>query len=222
MSPNKLSLLMWLLFTAATAGGEPRYVTAQPGLVELRLEATASSDITWEAREPVTIDYRLYEAKTVLVTYLASGRAIIISDVIDWELKKRDKTTWIITVGDAPTPPAPGPPPGPAPTPVPPLPAVAAEVYRMARAINQPEAAIRYGMAFRTVSSEIGAGSLTSALQVQQRIREVCRGIAPGTDSWKAVGSVIAERLKPLQSVQEIRGVLEEVALGLEAAGGPQ
>lgn len=217
---NNAILLAACLVTSFAAGGEPRRITARPGLVELRLEAGADADIAWEARQPATADYRLYEANTVLVTHLVSGQAVFVSDVIDWTAKKRDKTTWIVTIGDGP---APGPGPGPGPDPVtPPLPAFAVEVYAKAKPIGEPDRAAKFASAFRTAIAEIGAGGLTSVAEVQPRINALCKGIAPGSESWRAVGAFVAEKLKPLTSVDEVRAVFDEVALGLEAAAKGQ
>jgi len=198
------------------AGGEPQRVLVRPGLVELRLpELPEGADVTWEAREPLTLDYRSYEGGSVLVTYLTSGQAVLVSDVIDWAAKKRDRTTWILFVQPGPQPPSP-PVPVPGPT-VPP--GIAADVYRAAESIKQPAIARRFGDAFRTVSSEIGAGRWQTLGEVKSRIVEACKGIAPGSAPWQAVGTMITQHLQGVTAPAQAKDVFDQVVTGLDAAG---
>jgi len=191
------------------AGGEPQRVLVRPGLVELRLpELPEGADVTWEAREPLTLDYRSYEGGSVLVTYLTSGQAVLVSDVIDWAAKKRDRTTYILFVQG---PPVPGPtvPPG-----------IASDVYRAAESIKQPAIARRFADAFKTVSSEIGAGRWQTLDQVKTRIVEACKGIAPGSAPWQAVGTMITQHLAAVTTPAQAKDVFDQVVVGLDAAGG--
>lgn len=200
---------------ALAAAGETQRVLVRPGLVEIRLpDAVAQdADITWEAREPLTLDYRSYEGGTVLVTYMTSGQAVLVSDVIDWQAKKRDRTTWILFVQA-------GPGPGPAPSPTVP-PGIAQDVLKAAQSIAQPQVSRRFAEAFRTASSEIGAGRLRTLDEVKARILELCKGIAPGSAPWQAVGTLIGQHLTATaKTPAEAKQVFDQVVLGLDAAGG--
>lgn len=198
---------------ALAAAGETQRVLVRPGLVEIRLpDAVAQdADITWEAREPLTLDYRSYEGGSVLVTYMTSGQAVLVSDVIDWQAKKRDRTTWILFVQAGP---------GPAPSPTVP-PGIAQDVLKAAQSIAQPQVARRFAEAFRTASSEIGAGRLRTLDEVKARILELCKGVAPGSAPWQAVGTLIGQHLTATaKTPAEAKQVFDQVVLGLEAAGG--
>jgi len=212
--------LAMLLLVANAFAGDPQGVTVRPGLVELRLrDVPPGSDVSWEARDPLTADFKCYEGGTVLVTYLASGSAVFASDVIDWEHRRRDRTTWIVTVdGEAPSPPKP-PPPKPDPA-KPDPPGLAGEVARMARAIGQPEIAGRYATAFRTAIAEINGGGLRSPVEARDRITALCTGISPGSEPWRALGAFIAGSLKSAKTLPEIAAIFAEAMSGLEAAGG--
>lgn len=218
MSKNALLFLLICLANWPAMAGETQRLTVRPGLVELRLPgAPAGADISWEAKEPITADFRSYESGSVLVTYLASGTAVFASDVIDWERRQRDRTTWIVTVeGSAPVTPV-------KPDPVTPVkpdpPGLAGEVFRMARQIKQPEIASRYANAFRTAIAEIGAGGLKSPSDARDRITSLCTGISPGSELWKAVGAFIAGRLRDAKTLPEISAIFGEAMAGLEAAG---
>lgn len=214
-----LLALAALMPIAEAVAGDPQNITVRPGLVELRLrDVPPGSDVSWEARDPLTADFRCYEGGTVLVTYLVSGSAVFASDVIDWEHRRRDRTTWIVTIdGEAPRPPKPNPdPPKPNPDP----PGLAGEVARMARAIGQPEIAGRYATAFRTAIAEINGGGLRSPLEARDRITALCTGISPGSEPWRALGAFIAASLKSAKTLPEISAIFAEAMTGLEAAGG--
>lgn len=94
-----------------------RELAVAPGLVVLRVEAAAGADISWEARQPMTLPLQTFEESTACVfcEHVPGRQLVVVSDVIDWEARKRDRTTWIVTVGNGPTP---VPPPGPQPIPV--------------------------------------------------------------------------------------------------------
>lgn len=212
--------LVWIASLPAIAG-ETQRITVRPGLVELRLPgAPAGADISWEAKDPITLDFKSYESGSVLVTYLASGTAIFASDVIDWEHRHRDRTTWIVTVeGSVPVNPVKPDPVNPVNPVKPDPPGLAGEVLRMARPIKQPEIASRYANAFRTAIAEIGSGSLRSPSDARDRITALCTGISPGSEPWKAVGAFIAVRLKDAKTLSEISAIFGEAMVGLEAAG---
>lgn len=116
-----LSCLLFLLLPFHLAFCESKIIQSQPGLVEIRLPENLDSpevDVSWEARQPIDLQYKTYEGDTVLVFYLGSGQAAVQSDVIHWTERKREKTTWIVRIGSDPVPPDPDPtpnPPGPVP-----------------------------------------------------------------------------------------------------------
>lgn len=216
-----MTALLIILTIAASicglaAGGEPQRVLVRPGLVELRLpELPEGADVTWEAREPLTLDYRSYEGGSVLVTHLTSGQAVLVSDVIDWQAKRRDRTTWIVVVQPGPQPPSP-----PVPVPGPTVPSgIAADVYRAAESIKQPAIARRFADAFRTASAEIGAGRWQTLVEVKTRIVALCTGIAPGSSAWQAVGAMIEQQLAAVTTPAQAKGIFDQVVTGLDAAG---
>jgi len=215
----------WIVALAMFANGviiagEPQRISVRSGLVELRLrDVPNGADVSWEARDPVATDFRVYEGGSVLVTYLESGSAVFGSDVIDWENRKRDRTTWIVVVEAGPNPK-----PDPVkPNPVKPdPPGLAGEVARLAKANRQPEIASRYAGAFRTAIAEINAGAIKMPQDARDRITALCTGISPGNEPWKAVGAFIASRLREAKTLPEIVGIFGEAMNGLEAAGETQ
>lgn len=111
-----VAMILMGILSIIVNGGEPRHLTVPPGLIELRLSAAPEgSDISWEAVSPLAADFRVYEGGHVLVTYAADGRLVFSSDVIDWDGKRRDKTSWIVTVDGLAPPPGPKPPDPPKP-----------------------------------------------------------------------------------------------------------
>lgn len=118
-----VAVLIILAVTQLLRGGEPQRLTYKVGLVELRLPTVPpGADITWEARQPLDLDFRAYENGSVIVFYAGQpGQLVVTSDVIDWEKKARDKTSWIVTiegkVPDVKPDPKPDDPPTPPPTP---------------------------------------------------------------------------------------------------------
>lgn len=209
-----------LAFAVFVSAGEPRRLTANPGLIELRLASTpAECDITWESREPLTLDYRVYENGRVFVTYAIEGTFVVSSDVIDWNAKTRDKTTWIVTIGKLP---GPGPvPPVPPPTPDPVLPpGIAIDVYRTAKDIGSPAEAKAYANNFLAVAAEIGAGAIQSTAAAAKRIGELNAVVAPGNARWKALGRKVGDYLNAQSTLVEVKKTFEDVALGLNAAAG--
>lgn len=206
-----------LAFAVFVSAGEPRRVNVGAGLIELRIDkAPVDCDITWESREPLTLDYRVYENGRVFVTYAIEGTIVVSSDVIDWNAKTRDKTTWIVTVGKLP-----GPQP-PVPVPVDPVlpPGIAIDVYRTARDIGSPAEAKAYANNFLAVAAEIGAGAITSTAAAAKRIGELNAVVAPGNARWKALGRKVGDYLNAQSTLSEVKKTFEDVALGLNAAAG--
>ena len=113
-----------LLLLCGSVWGEMRTLDVAPGLVEIRLEygdefLSGDSVIDWEARDPLDLTYKTYEKDTVFVMSAEPGaRYIVASDALNWDLRKRDKITWIINVS-SPNPPPPDPTPDPTPDPDP-------------------------------------------------------------------------------------------------------
>jgi hypothetical protein len=95
-----VAVLIILAVTQLLRGGEPQRLTYKAGLVELRLPTVPpGADITWESRQPLDLDFRAYEGGSVIVFYAGQpGQLVVTSDVIDWEKKARDKTSWIVTI----------------------------------------------------------------------------------------------------------------------------
>ncbi|HLO97467.1 MAG TPA: hypothetical protein VK171_02630, partial [Fimbriimonas sp.] len=192
---------------------EPQRLTAKPGLVELRLtNAPAGADISWEARQPLTAEYRQYEGGTVLVTHATSGQLVFVSDVIDWEAKRREKTTWIVDISS--TPPGPVVPPEPPPTP---LTGLSAEIWKLVQPIGDPVKANKYANAYEVVVSEIGAGALQTMSQVNARCKELLQPLQsnPRDARWQAVGQLIANQLQTAATPSQARPVFEQAIVGL-------
>jgi hypothetical protein len=201
------------------AGAEPKRVTVAPGMIELRLEAVpADADVSWEARQPLALDYRVYEGGTVFVTARATpGQFVVASDVIDWVGRKRDRTTWIVTVGDKP---GPDPDPDPKPDPVKPIPqGLAGEVYKLAKPINEPEKSLKYAINFEMVSSKIGAGGITSVNEARDEIIAINLPLSTGSAEWTRVGTFIAQQISKQPTLADIKVLFDLVAIGLRAAG---
>lgn len=207
-------VIMSLTFALFCAAGEPKRVSVGPGLIELRLSSIPDDGgVTWESREPITLDYRVYENGRVFVTYATEGTIVVSSDVIDWTAKTRDKTTWIVTVqtGPGPVPPTPDPdlPPG-----------IATEVYRAAKAIGNATEARTYANNFRAVAAEIGAGAITTQQVAATRIGALNASVAPGNAAWKAIGQKVGEHLNSQTTLPAIKKTFEDVAVALDAAAG--
>lgn len=208
-----LTAIIAALLCTIGLGAEPQRITAKPGLIELRLTtAPAGADISWEARQPLTAEYRQYEGGTVLVTHATTGQLVFVSDVIDWENKKREKTTWIVDI--TAVPPGPDVPPEPPPKP---LAGLAAEVWKTVEFIRDPVKAEKYAATYEVVVSEIGAGALTTMSQVNARCKELLLPLQsnPRDPRWQAVGQLIANSLQASATTSQARSVFEQAILGL-------
>lgn len=217
-----ISLLITLLLSA-TALGEQIVMTVPAGLVELRLpEVAAGADISWEAKQPLTLPYKgPYDNGSVIVFNAATpGQYVVTADVIDWEAKKRTKTNYIVTVeGSPPNPPQP-----PLPGPVVPRPTgLAGEIYDQAIRLNQPQVCLKYSARLDSVISQIGAGALRDINSTQAAVRSAMSGIAPGDPGWVAFGQWInrvANSKPETNTLPGFAAFLTEVVKGLDAAGG--
>ena len=137
-----------VLCASVAFGAEPQRISAKPGLIELRLSnAPDGADISWEARQPLTQEYRQYEKGEVLVTHATTGQLVFVSDVIDWENRKREKTTWIVDITS--TPPSPGPAPEPQPVP---LTGLSADIWKLVQPIEDPVKANKYASAYEVMA----------------------------------------------------------------------
>jgi hypothetical protein len=212
-----------LVLVSQLFAGDPQTITVKPGMIEIRLPSVPSAaDVTWESRQPLTLDYKTYDTGTVLSThssYAVNGEIIVVSDVIDWDARKRDKTTWIVKIdGAAPTPVPPVP---PAPTPVT---GFALEIYNAVKPIGEAPKAKLFAANYDTVVSEIGAGALQSIASIRARIIELNRPLQAQTrdQRWWAVGKLIDAKLATVSTAAQVKDVFEQVAIGLHAAGAVQ
>lgn len=209
--------LVVLLLAQLALAGDPQRVTRAPGLFELRLPTIpAGADVSWEAKKPLSLDFRQYESGAAFVSYATSGELVIVSDVIDWEGRKRDKTTWIVTIEGTPPKPVP-------PDPTPPLPqGLAGEVYKLAKPIQQADKCLAYANNYEVVSTEIAAGAVLTLQQVRSRIVALNQPLLaePRDVRWQSVGTVIQAEMAKSTSVADAKRVCDEAATGLRLAGG--
>lgn len=178
-----IALVIMFAMMRLAHGGEPQQLKATPGLIELRIdELPAGADITWEARQPLSLPFRTYENGAVIVFHTADsgvkpgGQIVVTSDVIDWEGRKRDKTSYIITI-EGPTPPPDPKPDDPKPDePKPPQPSPA----------PIPEPGLRVGILFETRTASQMPRSQLAILNdddVRTTMTNLCVK-APGQIPW--------------------------------------
>ncbi len=225
MKPNvrnirRAILLSLIALLASVAHGEQIAITAQPGLVELKLTDPifSGADISWEAKQPLTLPFKgPYDGGTTIVFHASTaGQYVVVADVIDWEAKKRTKTQWVVTVeGPPPNPPKPPQPPTP---PKPRPEGLAGEVYDRALAIGNPSVAINYSARLDSVTSQIGAGALTTVPEVMGALRSALTGVAPGDPKWVEFGQWISTIR--FGTTAQAKTTIEAVSLGLRKAGG--
>lgn len=212
-----VAFLIVFVFISLLTAGEPQRVTKAPGLFELRLpEMPEGADVSWEARQPLTLDFRQYESGAVFVSYATAGEVVVVSDVIDWTNRRRDKTTWIVTIEGTK-------PPEPLPDPTIPLPTgFAGEIYKMAKAINDPAKCLAYAANYEAISSEIGAGALRALPEVRSRVIELNEPLQsnPRNPQWQAIGVAITAQLGSTTTIDSAKALFDQVAIGLRAAGG--
>lgn len=183
------SLVLALLCSSLAKAAGTERVTADLGLVELRLIAPAGADVSWDARKPLDLSWRSYEGGSVCVFCAHyKGTYVLLSDVIDWEARKRDKTTWIVTIGDDPGP-------GPGPDPKPPPPAtfadwVRGEVAKVPATGRNLAAAI--GQAYSAIADRCGVDLFTPQ-DIREATRVAIRSAVP--DEHKAAWRPFFERL---------------------------
>lgn len=210
-------LLVAGMFLPAQAGGT-KTVEASPGLVEIRVEGGAKTGAQFLATQPPTLPHRSYR--------LSNGDAVCVFNAVnnsqyviacfeaDYENKTTDLTTWVVTVGDNPTPTPPGPTP---PTPNPRPEGLAGEVYDEAIKVGQPEEASKMATNFYTVASEIGAGKHTTLTSARARITELNALLRVGQE-WKPFSTFISKALNERATrLDTARVMFEDIAVGLDA-----
>lgn len=219
-----LSILL-LSLLAHLARAEQIELKVPAGLVELKLSDPifSGADISWEAKQPATLLFKgPYDQGTVIVFNAPSaGQYVVVADVIDWEAKKRTKTTWVVTV-EGPLPPNPPQPPLPGPV-VPRPTGLAGEVYDKALPLNQPAVCRQYSARLDSVISQIGAGALRDLAAIQTSLRSAMAGIALGDPGWKSFNvwiNSMSNNRPETNTVEGMKAFLTEISKGLEAAGG--
>lgn len=195
-----VAAIVILAVTQLLRGGEPQRLTHKAGLVELRLPTVPpGADITWEARQPLDLDFRAYENGSVIVFYAGQpGQLVVTSDVIDWDKKARDKTSWIVTIEgklpDVKPDPKPDDPPKPEPDKVAPIPLPGLRVLLVYETSKGPPASFIDGNVQEWLTSNCARGEANTAewRLIDQHDRFV---VGKASEHWKAA----AER--PRQSV---------------------
>lgn len=195
----------------------------------------------WEARQPVSLPYRVYirphDKKLVCVMYLPKGKYVVreAGTFFDRDNRLTDSwnpytwsTTWLITVGDDPSP-------GPVPDPVDPRPDLSGfpgDVQREIRNANIPaELATKLSAAYATVAAKcfprtMPDGNVIPAYASDRDAKtaiEEAVGVLPrsmtGFNSWLII--VINRTLKaePTQEgrVEALGKIFQDVAKGIGA-----
>lgn len=170
---RRIIILPLLLLLVAPLLADSQSLVSEPGLVELRIDKPDGAEVSlsWEPRDPVDLQYRTYEGSTVMVFYGEPGKRIVVmSELIHWDARRVEKTTWIVTVrGNEPDPDPPGPdppkpdPPAPVPPDVPNALGVGAPVYQAAKDVNQPAQVGALADAFLAVEQQLHQGSVIAA-----------------------------------------------------------
>lgn len=211
--------LLALISMAGAAKADSKTIDAKPGLVELDAGSfTGDIAISWEARQPVALSYKTYhldDNRRVCVFHAVQNtQYVIVSDVIDWDQRKRVKTSWIVNVGK----PGPGPEPNPGPTPGPRPLGFAGDVYDAAIAVNRPAEAKRIAEVFNQVRTEVAARADMAPREAQERLNELLRA-AKVDNSWMTFGVLINNYLNVNgKSRSKVLGIYELIIQGLEAA----
>ena len=191
--------------------GQVERITLPRGLCELSVSAPDGADVSWEARQPASLDHRIYslaDGRSVVVFVLAK-ESVIVSDVIDWDARQRIKKTWIVSPGR----PDPGPDPGPGPDPDPDLEGFSAEVFRRKSLIDDGPNALRLAEVFRDVAaraSEIGSVVVVAELTAGIKSLGLPNEWQPFLD-WLS-----AELTDRAQARPEIVSVYAQIAEGLD------
>lgn len=200
-------------------------------MIELPLEAAEGADISWDAVQPVTLDFRITPSGVLYThsVYAVNGKIVVRSDVIDWEARKRDKTTWIVTVqGNVPTPPPPVDPNVPTPPVDPnvPLPntvpdffGVGGIAYREALKIGRPAEAATLSQEFQTSYMNLHMGKWLPE-QAAKYMNDVVGRLPAQWHPWiNAVNvALAAARAKHGSGITQQRDMFREVSDALNVA----
>lgn len=213
-----LALLASGVYAQAVRGTYP------PGFVELNPgEVAAGADVTWEARQPLDLDWREYitvdTGARVAVMYLKPGRYVMVADVIDWDARKRFKKTFIIDVEGTPEPVPPTPP-----APVPDdLTSFEKTVRDVSRASLVDKALIhQLGDNFATVASMIAAGGIHTTEDAETKLKELNKPLRDGLANAQQLEDLLRQHLKVVapkgSDVKKTGAVFKSIAKGLKAA----
>ena len=212
------------LLLASVAAAGTKEITSSPDLPqEIRIpviESPGEIDVTWEPQDP-TLKYHLYELQTGETVFSFDGepgkKYIVVSDVIDWLDKDREKTTWIVTVEGERKPDKPVDPDEPDPKPEPELKGLAKEVYEYARKVDRPDEARQLAENFRAVYSAIAAGGIKTKERAAEEIKRLNAPLKP-SGHWNKFGLWLGGVLNKLNDLDDIKKVFGLISDGLEAA----
>jgi len=199
------------LFLAAVASAQTENVEIKPGLNQLSVALPAGSDITWECRQPLTTQHLVFtttDGDSVCAFYLAAGNAVFVSDLIDWDERRREKKTWIVSVtGDNPSP-------------DPELDGIAGDVFAMAKSIGQPTISAAFAANYFQLASLVRSGGVANLGSGRDWIHDANREIDGEIDPrWRQVGELVGQYLtEHAQALPALSEAAEEIAKGLEAA----
>jgi len=215
---------VFLLLCCSLLQADTKRVSVTSRLVELAVQSPPDVTVDWEARDPLTLEWKSYktiDGKSVVVFWMQGDQAVLISDLIDWEHRKREKTTWIVTVGDVPPDPSPPTPPGPQP-----------EVFgletisRESRVLIRPEGQQflpAVAANFESTASAVAAGGLRTiqsareAIQTSNRATLGTAGVAAWNPWLVKVGTAVdaLEDTGRFSDVKLYGKALAEIARGL-------
>ena len=214
-----LAILIWLCGSATAVADGTRSVTVLPGIAELRVTANGDVDISWESRQPIDLIYKTLETKTGESAFLwcaaPGARYVLVSDVILWDERQREKTTWIVTVdGDVPQP---DPDPDNPPDPPPQLTGLAKAVYDYAVLASRPQDARQFAANYRSVLSKMAAvSSYTTEDAANEIIRLNSQVVSGGV--WKKLGNAIGREMNKSRDKDQLKALFAKVIEGFEAS----
>lgn len=184
--------------------------------VQVAPAASPGSDITWEIRDPVGHPFLASKDNRSIVFFTEGlSRIVVVCDVIDWDLRKRDRVETIVTPGSDPKPVDPVKP-VPAPRPE----GFAGEVYDQAVPVKRPMDSIRLSDNYENVSAQIAAGGITTLEQAIGEIARQNKSLNLGPE-WKPFGAWIGSQFDQLvNELTEARDMMHKASIGLGAAGG--
>lgn len=220
MKANLTALV--LLLTAAVAQADTKQVTATNRLVRLEVSAGDGVDVSWEAREPLDLYFlteRTAGGKACVFFYVAGERVVIVSDVIDWDGRKRTKDTWIVTT-EGPAPPPPGPQP---PTPQPDRYGLSAVAKAALAKVTDRSLQAALAANFSSTASAVAAGGLRSVDDARKAIQVANRATLGSSEGlWRPwlldVGRAVdaLEDGGQIATVKDYGVALAEIAKGLQ------